>query len=187
MLDDNGCDFNLLTDTDGSRVDKMSLLFSPTDQMILRQYECGAEPAVLLSKFFQLDVPTSHLILVTVRARIAQMREKDFKMYADISHSALEVLTNRPMTVTVLSDEVTEREDGPSEPMQPCIAEFRKIFADDFEHRCGLVQFNDVQTDEIEDVPRLPSNIAIACLLHPLVGGESVFVLMICLSILFCT
>jgi hypothetical protein len=67
MLADNGCDRNLLRDADGDPVDKMTLMFSPIDQMILRQYECAAEPVVLLSKFFQLNVPTSHIL----QARIA--------------------------------------------------------------------------------------------------------------------
>jgi hypothetical protein len=173
MLGDNGCDLNLLHDRDGDPVDKMTLMFSATDQMILRQYECGAEPVVLLSKFFQLDVPTAHLVLVHIRARIAQMRQPKFMMYADISHSQMEVLTNRAKTVTVLSDSATDRDDGPSEPMHPCVADFRSIFADDLEVRCRLVQFSDIERIDVEDVPRLDVDIAIACLLHPLVGGTS--------------
>lgn len=175
MLGDGGCDKDLLYGSDGSGpVDKVSLMFSPTDQMIMRQYECGAEPVVLLSKFFQLDVPTSHLVLVHLRARIAQMREPKFAMFADISHSNLEDLTNRAKTETVISNDVTERDDlsGRVEPMVHCVSEFRKAFADDLEYRCGLVKDDD--DGNVVNVPRLPPDIAVACLLHPLVGGKTI-------------
>jgi hypothetical protein len=102
MLADIGCNRNLLCDADGDPVDKMTLMFSPTDQMILRQYECVAEPVVLLSKFFQLNVPTSHLVLVHLQAQIAQMREPKFHMFADISHSPMEMLTGCNKTEMVL-------------------------------------------------------------------------------------
>jgi hypothetical protein len=62
MLGDNGCDVGLLKDANGFPVDKQEFVFSPTDKMILRQYyECGSELVVLVSKFFQLNVSTSHL------------------------------------------------------------------------------------------------------------------------------
>jgi hypothetical protein len=54
----------LLKDANGNPVDKQDLMFLPTDQMILRQYECGSEPVLLLSKFLQLDVSTAHLVLI---------------------------------------------------------------------------------------------------------------------------
>jgi hypothetical protein len=99
MLADNGCDRNLLRDADGDPVDKMALMFSPADQMILCQYEFVAEPVVLLSKFFQLNVPTSHLVLVHLRARIAQMGEPKFHMFADISHSPIWLQQDRDSVV----------------------------------------------------------------------------------------
>jgi hypothetical protein len=63
-LGDKSCDMKLPKEKDksGDLIDQQALMFSPTDQMILRQYECASEPVVLLSKFFQLDVPTSHLV-----------------------------------------------------------------------------------------------------------------------------
>jgi hypothetical protein len=175
MLADNGCNRNLLHDADGDPVDKMTLMFLPTDQMILHQYECAAEPVVLLSKFFQLNVPTSHLVLVHLRARIAQMREPKFHMFVDISHSPMETLTGRNKTKTVLPhDDLVDGggdDHGKCETMEPCIARFCSIFANDSERRRGLV----VETEYrgvYEDVKELPTDIAVSCLLNPLVGGK---------------
>ena len=173
MLGDRGCDVSLLH-KEGEPVNKLSLMFTRPDRMVLRQYECGAVPVVLLSKFFQSDFPTSHLVLIHLRVQIAQMRETRFAMYADISHSNLEVLSNRNKTETVLSDAATDRDDdgGRVEPMVKCVADFRKLFADDLERRSGLVERSVDELNVLDDVVRLPPDIAIACLLHPLVGGK---------------
>jgi hypothetical protein len=65
MLEDDGCNAKLLKDANSkSVVDKTTMMFTPSDQMMLRQYECAAEPVVLLSKLFQLNKPTSHLVIV---------------------------------------------------------------------------------------------------------------------------
>jgi hypothetical protein len=64
MLGEKGCDEHLLQGADGDPVDKMSFMVSISDRAILRQYKCGAKPAVLLSKFFQMDTPSAHLVLV---------------------------------------------------------------------------------------------------------------------------
>jgi hypothetical protein len=175
MLGDRGCDISLLRNNEGDPVNKRTLMFTPTDQMILRQYECGAEPVVLLSKFFQSDFPTSHLVLIHLRIRIAQMRESRFAMYSDLSHSNLAVITNRTKTEMVLSNDATEREEngGRVEPMTKCVADFRSLFANDLERHSGLVVRNIDDANVLEDVERLPPDIAIACLLHPLVGGKS--------------
>jgi hypothetical protein len=175
MLGEKGCDEHLLrADAPGGAVDKISLMFTNTDQTILRQYECGSEPVLLLSKFFQLDDPSSHLVLVHLRARIAQLREHKFEMYADISHSPLEVLTGRNKTETVLADDATDREDhGRVEPMHPCIARFRTVFANDLEVRAGLVTV-DPQNEHIRmPVTELPVDMAVSCILNPLVGGKN--------------
>lgn len=174
MLGEGGCDAGLLKDSNGDSVEKISLMFSPRDQMIMRQYECGSEPALLLSKFFQMNVPTSHLVLVHLRARIESMREDKFLMYTDISHSTQEVLSNRVKTEVVLSNDVVDRDDvagGRVETMQQCVAEFRENFAYDMELRSGLTKvINDEgETDCVEE---LAPDIAIACLLHPMVGGK---------------
>jgi hypothetical protein len=57
------------------------------------------------------------------------------------------------------------------EPMQQCVAEFRENFAYDMELRSGLTK---VINDEGESdyVEELAPDIAIACLLHPMVGGK---------------
>jgi hypothetical protein len=174
MLGDKGCDLHLLRDADGDPVDQMTLMFSPNDEMILRQYECAAEPVVLLSKFFQLNVPTSHLVLVHLRARIAQMREPKFDMYADISHSKMETLSLRNKTETVSShdhEDVVDTEDHERcVEMEQCILRFRSIFANDLEIRCGLVK--ETENDDIVHVEELPVDIALSCLLNPLVGGK---------------
>lgn len=106
-------------------------------------------------------------------------------MYGDVSHSEMEVLTNRVKTETVLSDAVEQREDiGRVNPMAPCIAEFRNLFADDLEVRCGLAQWNNDKTSLV-DVEHLPPDIAISCLLHPLVGGKKATLCFECIIFLF--
>jgi hypothetical protein len=166
MLGENGCDVHLLQDADGDPVDRMTMRFSPMEQTILWQYECGSEPVVLLSKFFQLDVPTSHLVLVHLQARIEQLREPKFAMYTDILHSPLEVLTGRNRTETVLPDEVTDHDDHErGEAMHRCVAKFQSVFAADLEVHCGLVTKDDDQVLIL--VKDLPQDVGISCLLHP--------------------
>jgi hypothetical protein len=175
MLEDDGCDAKLLRDTDNKIVvDKTTMMFTPSDQMMLRQYECAAEPVVLLSKFFQLDKPTSHLVLIHLRARIQQMRETRFTMYEEISHLKMPILTNRRRTETVLAPEVKDWEDyGRVEPMLFPVDQFRALFCDDLEIRCGLVVEDEKDESLVHHVDELPSDIAVACLLNPLVGGMS--------------
>jgi hypothetical protein len=66
MIEDRGCDSNLLKVSDDKEADKYKLMFTPSDHMMLRQYECAAEPVVLLSKFFQLAMPHSQLVLLYI-------------------------------------------------------------------------------------------------------------------------
>jgi hypothetical protein len=129
MLEDDGCDAKLLKDADSkSVVDKTRMMFTPSDQMMLCQYECAAEPVVLLSKFFLLNKPTSHLVIVHLRAQIQQMRELRFNMYEDISHTKMPILTNCWKTETVLAQDVTNREDhGQVEPMLFPVDVFRAL------------------------------------------------------------
>ena len=178
MLGDGGCDAHLIQDGQGNVIaDKQLFMFSTMDQMILRQYECGAEPAVLLSKFFQRSYPTFHLILLHLRIRIAQMREPKFLMYGNISHSDMPVLTRRAKTETVLSNSVEKRDDeGRVDPMNKSVTMFRELFADDLEVRCGLSEWEDNSKKNLIPVERLPQDLAISCLLNPLVGGTSQFV-----------
>jgi hypothetical protein len=131
------------------------------------------------SKFFQLDIPTSHLVLVHLRARIEQLRPK-FAMYTDILHSPLEVLTGQNKTETVLMDEVADRDDhGRVEAMHRCVAKFQSVFAADLEVRCGLVTKDNGKV--LVPVKDLAQDIGISCLLHPLVGGKNVWGVMHCL------
>jgi hypothetical protein len=118
-------------------------MFLTSDQAILRQYECGAKPVMLLSKFFQMDAPSAHPLLVHLQACIAQLREPKFSMFPDLSQSKLEVLTGCNKTETVLSDDATERDGhGRDERMHRCIATFQSVFADDLEKHAGLVDVN---------------------------------------------
>jgi hypothetical protein len=104
MLEDNRCGAQLLKDANSkSVVDKTTMMFTPSNQMMLHQYECAAEPLVLLSKFFQLNKPTSHLVIVHLQAQIQQMRELRFNMYKDISHTKMPIMTNCWKTETVLA------------------------------------------------------------------------------------
>jgi hypothetical protein len=150
----------------------MKFMFSPMDQMILQQYKCGAEPAVQLSKFFQNGSPTFHLILLNLQIRIAEMHAPKFLMYADWLHSAGDGLNERTKTATVLTDSVVEREGvGRVEPIVPGVAEFRCLFADDLERRCQLAEWDEGK-ESLQDIDKLITDIAIACLLHPLAGCE---------------
>jgi hypothetical protein len=174
MLGEKGCDVQLLRDANGQPVDKMGLMFSPADQMVLSQYKWASEPVLLLSKFFQLNVPTSHLVLIHLLAQIAEMRQPKFEMFADISHSPMESLTGCNKTETVLShDDVVDGDDhGRVVSMEPCIARFQYLFADNLEIQCGLV--NELEEgDMVEDAKELPTDIAVAFLMNPLVGGTS--------------
>jgi hypothetical protein len=84
----------------------------------------GVDQSLSLSKFFQLNVPMSHLVLVHLQARIEQLREPKFAN-ADISHSPLEVQTGWNKAETVLLDEVTDHDDhGRVEAMHRCVAKF---------------------------------------------------------------
>jgi hypothetical protein len=158
---------------------KKTMMFTPSDQMMLRQYECAAEPVVLLSKFFQLNKPTSHLVIVHLRARIQQMRELRFNMYEDISHTKMPILTNPQKTETVLVRNVTDWEDhGQVEPMLFPVDVFRALVCNDLEIRCGFIFQDDNDEDLVHHADTLPSDIAVACLLHPLVGGMLYFVLL---------
>jgi hypothetical protein len=70
-----------------------------------------------------------------------------------------------------LARNVTDWEDhGQVEPMLYPVDEFRVLVCDDLEMLCGLV-YQDENEEDWRDT--LPSDIAVACLLHPLVGGMS--------------
>ena len=173
MLTEKGVDKRKLVDTDGNAVDKRAFHFTDKDERILRQYECAAEPVLLLSKFFQMSKPTAHLILINLRARIGEIREPRFDMYGDISYSNMEVLTNRRKTETVVRDNIDDRQRrqvGKIEVMEDCIADFREMFTDDLEYRCLLCDIH--EKGHLVPAESLPEDIAVACLLHPLLGGE---------------
>jgi hypothetical protein len=95
-------------------------------------------------------------------------------MFADISHSPMELLTVCSKTEMVLShDDVVDGDDhGRVMSMEPCIARFQYLFADDLEIRCGLVNKLE-EGGMMEDAKERPTDIAVACLMNPLVGGMS--------------
>jgi hypothetical protein len=149
------------------QVNRNELMYTPQDRMIMRQYECGSEPCSKLSKFFQIKTATAHEVLFNIRVRVAEMKSTSFKMFADISHSDLPDLKKRVKTDTVLSTKIGEIEErGRTEPMYECIERFREKYAEDMEIRCCLA------TATRCDVAKLPPDIAVACLLHPLYGGK---------------
>jgi hypothetical protein len=167
-----GHDKEKLTSTEGKCLPLSDFTFTPNDKLILRQFECGSEPCVKLSKFYQLNKATSHETLFVTTAYLAMMRESSFLMYDDISHTELPDLKNRKKTVYVLSSEhvVTSETSGRNEqPMDTCIELFRQLYADDMEQRCGLTAKRGVPHN------KLPSEIAIGVLLNPMYGGEYLF------------
>ena len=128
MLDsETGIDKHLLKDASGDPVDRNALMFVPNELSILRQYECAAEPVMRLSHFFQTSVPTVHQVLVTLRARIKEMREPTFLMYGDISYSDQTILADQKKIDIVGSDAEKEQHGATVQPMLEEIYDFRSL------------------------------------------------------------
>jgi hypothetical protein len=150
LMDDH--DRHLLTNKDGEEVEHMEFIFTLHDKIILRQFGCGTEPCLLLSKFFQLNEPTSHETLFVVVAHLAQMRETSFQMFGDISHAKLPDLSKRTKTVYVVA--VNHFGGGnidtgcDEQPMEECIESFQDLYVEDMSSRCGI-------TDENGDPPNV--------------------------------
>lgn len=161
QLLDSG-DKHLLEDANAT---VQTLTFTRSDKSILRQFECGSLPCLLLSKFFQLSEPTIHETLFVIVARLTQMREPKFLMYGDISHSELPDLTKRHKTVRVWAEHLIDAEQEVVQ-MEDCILLFRSQYASDMSRRCGLT---DAQGN---DVAKLPNFLGIAALLNPMLGGK---------------
>ena len=172
----SGMDKDKLLGTGGVAAPATEFTFTPVDKLILRQFECGSEPCVLLSKFFQINAATSHETLFVTAACLALMRQTSFVMYDDISHSDLVDLTARKKTVYVLSSShvVTEAESGwNTQPMDGCIETFRQLYAEDMAERCGFCEWvTELPVKKLIPVKKLPSETAIALLLNPLYGGK---------------
>jgi hypothetical protein len=163
-----GIDKDKLVGRDGQEFPVTDFTFTPEDKMILRQFECGSEPCVLLSKFYQQHDATSHETLFVTAAFLSLMRETSFVMYDDISHSACTDLTARRKTVYVLSSHhvVTDNESGRNvEPMCDCIQTFRRLYARDMAKRSGFIEDGLPAT-------KLPIENSIALLLNPMYGGQ---------------
>jgi hypothetical protein len=79
MIEDGGCDAHLLKDSNEKETDQFKLMFTPSVQMMFCRFE-------LLSKFFQLALPHSHLVLVHIQIGLNQLRQTKFTMYEDSSH-----------------------------------------------------------------------------------------------------
>jgi hypothetical protein len=96
-------------------------------------------------------------------------------MFADISHLNKESLTGCTKMEMVLSDDVTNTDKhGQVESLQPCVNRSRLLCAKNLELCCGLVGQLETDCMFMEDVPEIPTDIAVACLLNPLlVGGKS--------------
>ena len=162
----DGPDQRLMVNKDGDPLPKSDFIFMKSDKMILRQFEGGSEPCLLLSKFFQLNDSTCHETLFMTRARISQMRELSFPMFGDISHSDVPDLAAQNKTKIVVATLSDATDDANETVMEPCIRLFRELYADDMEERCGLVE-------EIgEPANKLPTILALSALLNPLYGGK---------------
>jgi hAT family C-terminal dimerisation region len=153
----------------GQTIPRENYIFSKDERTILRQYECGSEPCLLLSKFFQLNESTCHETLFVITARIAQMRETSFAMYGDISHSEVaRDLRKRTKTLVVNSpNNILSVDEENEKTMEPCILKFRELYADDLENRIGLTE------GPGERAHKLPVIIGLAALLNPLYGGRA--------------
>ena len=183
LIDDH--DSSLLTNKDGEEVERSEFTFTIRDKTILRQFECGSEPCLLLSKFFQLNEPTSHETLFVITARLAQMREPSFLMFGDISHNddALD-LSRRTKTVYVVTanpNAGANVETGRDEQlMEECIESFRDLYVEDMASRCGLFDENgDPQCV-------LPMVIGVGALMNPMYGGTYFVFFLFCLKYFLC-
>ena len=147
---------------------RSDFVFTPINCSILRQFECGSEPCLLLSKFFQKNAATVHETLFVILDRLQQIRASSFMMYADISHSEIPDLSKRTKTICVVSsNHIGTAEDGQVELlMEACIEYYRSLFAKDISRLCGLTNSNG------DDVEKLPHITAMAALLNPLYGGK---------------
>jgi hypothetical protein len=160
-------DSHLLEEKDGIARPRSDFVFTPNERSILRQFECGSQPCLLNSKFFQLNAPTAHETLFVITARLEQMKQTSFMMYGDISHTELPDLLKRTKTIRVVaSTHLEEESDGHEElSMDICIEYFRSLYAADMSRRCGL-------TDERGNpVVKLPIILSMAALLNPMYGG----------------
>jgi hypothetical protein len=91
-------------------------------------------------------------------------------------HTEIPILTNPQKTETVLSPDVTDQGDhGQVEPMLFPVKQFRHFFADDLEICCRPVVEDEQDKMVVCHVKELPSDIAVACLICPLVGGMLYF------------
>jgi hypothetical protein len=166
----NGIDKGKLTPKDGEFVPITDYTFTPNDKMILAQFECGSEPCVLLSKFFQINDATSHETIFVTGAYLALMGSTTFNMFHDISHSDLTDLKNRNKTVYVISSlhVMSDEDSGRTfEVMDPCIELYRMLYLKDMLIRCGFTEENG------DPCSKLPTLTAIALLLNPLYGCKT--------------
>jgi hAT family C-terminal dimerisation region len=168
----NGIDSSKLIRREGAPLVGVSdFTFTATDKLVLRQFECGSNPCVQLSKFYQLSKATAHETLFVTAAYISYMRQSSFLMYDDLSHTELADLRHRKRTIYVVSSQHVESQEDmgrAEQAMDPCIELFRMLYATDMEERCGFID------KDGEAVMKLPTDLAIACLLNPLYGGRRV-------------
>ena len=176
MLAPGGTDHHLVSETDdeGNLVDPSCNFLSVYERLVLRMYECAAEPVLKLSKFTQLNKPTIHEALFNVRARIDECRDHEFTMYFDISNSTLPDLSKRVKSEKVIDDVffAGEARGDTEHEMPACIEQLRDVFADDLELRCKLKYKPDRSEGKVFDMAQLPRDIAMGCLLNPMYGGK---------------
>jgi hypothetical protein len=165
----NGIDNNKLKPKEGTPPVISDFTFTATDKDILRQFECGSDPCVQLSKFFQLNKATSHETLFVTAAYISLMRQSSFLMYEDLSHTELTDLRPRKKTIYVVSSQHVASQENmgrPKQAMDPCVELFRMLYAKDMEERCGYA------LESGRPVSKLPVDLAIACIINPMYGGK---------------
>ncbi|KAL7502257.1 hypothetical protein ACHAXN_000889, partial [Cyclotella atomus] len=171
LLSPDGDDRDMLTAEEASAEDYTRLNYTESDKMILRQFECAAEPAITFSKFTQDRRETFSYVFYESRKTIAQSRRDTFSMYNDVSHMSRTVdLRNRgPKTVlvkraTAVVDDAVAREYSQVIDIDPLIETYRVEYAKDLETRLNL------------NVTKLPPALAISTLLNPLFGLEATIV-----------
>ena len=81
LLSPDNDDRDMLTAEEASAEDYTRLNYTESDKMILRQFECAAEPAITFSKFTQDRRETFSYVFYESRKTIAQSRRDTFSMY----------------------------------------------------------------------------------------------------------
>ena len=160
-----GEDYDKLTLEERASNDTSRFLFSDQEKKCLRHFEGGGKGARDFSKFLQDRRFSFSYVLFEARFTAANASQDFFGIVADISHSHATVNLRKRGDCTILvkksgstiEDYITSQYVS-VETMDPSVAKFRRLYAEDLTHRLRL------------DALALPHPYSIPALLNPLFG-----------------